>query len=167
MQENLLAVAMRGAIILAAVAVPVNTQAADQDGVREWSNDELKRTFSQLLSEANRSEIGGAVEQIVKMPTHSIFLASKDKPAKEVSELHEHNVDIFVVKEGGGTLQLGGEIVEPTSSEPGEIRGTGIRGGQMLKVSAGDIIYIPKNTPHLWHFNDGQYVYYIAVKATE
>ena len=50
---------------------------------------------------------------------------------------------------------------------PGLVTGSSIRGGTMFKASEGDVFYIPKRTPHMWHLGEGQQVTYLAMKVIE
>ena len=64
------------------------------------------------------------------------------------SELHEHYADIFFVVDGEATLTSGGTMVDPKTTEPGEVRGSAVSGGVEQKLGKGDVVHIPPNTPH-------------------
>jgi hypothetical protein len=46
----------------------------------------------------------------------------------------------------------GGELVDGASTEPDEVRGPSIKGGEPHKLQKGDVIVIPRGTPH--HFTE-------------
>ena len=54
----------------------------------------------------------------------------------------------------------GGTAVEAKEIEPNEIRGSRIEGGDMRKLSKGDVIIVPNNTPHWFKEVDGAFLYY-------
>ena len=56
--------------------------------------------------------------------------------------------DIFIVEAGEGTLVIGGTVVNPKSTGAGEIRGSGIEGGERYPMKPGTIVNIPAGTPH-------------------
>ena len=64
------------------------------------------------------------------------------------AEVHDTQVDIVFVRSGEGTLVLGGTVVEPRTTGPGEIRGKSIKGGVSKKMAAGDVIHVPAKIPH-------------------
>jgi len=41
-------------------------------------------------------------------------------------------------------------MIDPKVISPGQTRGTGIEGGVVHRLSKGDVITIPANTPHWW-----------------
>jgi len=68
-------------------------------------------------------------------------------------EFHAAFVDLWIVTSGGGTLVVGGSLVDAKSlgangAANGEMTGTSIDGGSRHEVAAGDVIHIPANTPH-------------------
>jgi uncharacterized RmlC-like cupin family protein len=119
---------------------------------------------SDLSSKARTSAIGIATKSLVSTPTHAMILATR---SNAFAEAHEFDNDIFVVQSGEGTLQLGGELVDRRITSPGQMAGSSIRGGEMIKTSPGDVFYIPKTVPHQWHLREGQQVTYLAMKVTE
>ena len=65
------------------------------------------------------------------------------------AEIHDASDDVYYVLEGSATLTLGGTLETPKEVEPGEWRGPGIKGGQSFDVKKGDLIVVPRGTPHM------------------
>ncbi|HWS90060.1 MAG TPA: hypothetical protein VN282_24035 [Pyrinomonadaceae bacterium] len=65
------------------------------------------------------------------------------------AEIHDASDDVYYVLEGTATLTLGGTLETPKEVEPGEWRGPGIKGGQSFDVKKGDLIVVPRGTPHM------------------
>src|SRR5205823_13981097 len=65
-------------------------------------------------------------------------------------EVHARETDIFYVTDGEATLIVGGTVVGGKTTGPGQIRGTGIQGGQTQRLKKGDVVTIPAGTPHLF-----------------
>jgi glc operon protein GlcG len=80
------------------------------------------------------------------------------------SEVHSDDTDILYVLSGSATLVTGGTVVDPVTVEPGEIRGSGIKGGERRQLNAGDVVIVPKGTPHWFQTVPGPIDYY-AVKV--
>ena len=72
----------------------------------------------------------------------------KSRPTAE-AELHDASDDVYYVLEGAATLTLGGKLESPKEIEPGEWRGPRIEGGQNFDVKKGDLIVVPRGTPHM------------------
>jgi len=79
-------------------------------------------------------------------------------------EVHENETDTFYIMEGGATFVTGGAVVGAKTTGPGQIRGTSINGGTTHTLSKGDVITIPKGTPH-WYKEVPKLVVYYVVKA--
>jgi mannose-6-phosphate isomerase-like protein (cupin superfamily) len=62
---------------------------------------------------------------------------------------HGRITEVWVVREGEGTVWTGGTLVGGTpGAGPGELRGTAIQGGHERQIKAGDIVFIPPGVPH-------------------
>lgn len=62
--------------------------------------------------------------------------------------MHETVADIFLAEGGEATLVVGGKIAGSREAEKGELRGKAITGGTRVKLTPGDLVHIPRNTPH-------------------
>ncbi|HZE73206.1 MAG TPA: hypothetical protein VE135_27165 [Pyrinomonadaceae bacterium] len=71
----------------------------------------------------------------------------KGKPAGP-AEVHDASDDVYYVTEGSATLMLGGTLEAPQEIEPGEWRGANIIGGKTFDIAKGDLIIVPRGTPH-------------------
>jgi len=83
-----------------------------------------------------------------------------------VAELHEHDTDVFYVTEGSATFVTGGTLVDSKTESPGEIRAKSVAGGTTRHLKKGDVIVIPKGTPHWFTEVSGTFLYFV-VKVTE
>ena len=71
----------------------------------------------------------------------------KNRPTA-AAELHDTSDDVYYVLEGSATLTLGGKLDSPKETEPGEWRSPTINGGQTFQITKGDLIVVPRGTPH-------------------
>jgi mannose-6-phosphate isomerase-like protein (cupin superfamily) len=73
----------------------------------------------------------------------------KDK-APPSAEVHDASDDVYYVLEGSATLTLGGKLDGAlVEAEPGEWRAPHISGGKDVNISKGDLIVVPRGTPHM------------------
>jgi len=64
------------------------------------------------------------------------------------AELHDASDDVYYVLEGSATLVLGGKLDAPKETEPGEWRSPRIIDGKTVEISKGDLVIVPRGTPH-------------------
>jgi hypothetical protein len=80
------------------------------------------------------------------------------------AESHDTDIDVSYIIEGEAIQVTGGEIIDAKTTAPGEIRGTGIKGGQTRKVGKGDILTVPAKVPH-WMKQVDSTMQYIVIKV--
>lgn len=64
------------------------------------------------------------------------------------AESHDASDDVYYVLEGSAELTLGGKLENPREISPGEWRAARIVGGQTFTIKKGDLIIVPRGTPH-------------------
>ena len=87
--------------------------------------------------------------------------ASRRDAAGQV-EVHEKDTDIIYVLEGTTTFITGGTMVGGKTTEPDEIRGTDVTGGETRTLTKGDVIVVPNGTPHWFKEVSGPMLYYVV-----
>jgi len=76
---------------------------------------------------------------------------------------HGRITEVWVVREGIGTVVTGGEILNPEAGAgPGDFRGSGIEGGDERVVKAGDLVFIPPGVPH--HIKETESIVYLNIR---
>ena len=78
-------------------------------------------------------------------------------------EVHETTNHVFIIVEGEATLVTGGTLVGAKQTAPGQIRAADVTGGQVHKLTKGDVITIPAKTPHWFKEVPTKTVAYYAV----
>lgn len=64
------------------------------------------------------------------------------------AELHDASDDVYYVLDGSATLVLGGKLEDPKEADPGEWRSPRILDGKTFEIKKGDLIVVPRGTPH-------------------
>jgi mannose-6-phosphate isomerase-like protein (cupin superfamily) len=160
MLKTTLVVMMLSATV--AAQAPAGTQVTAVDMNRALKEADATRPLSDLPMRV--LDVGG----------ENVGVAIVRRTRAEVNALrHDKITEIYVVREGSGTMVTGGSLVEPepiTESAaigPGA-RGSRIDGGTSRRVVAGDVVVIPPGTPHMFTALDGTIVYVtIRVDPTE
>ena len=116
--------------------------AADPEGFAMYSSADLKARVDAAKPDDHKVRMN----RVGSWGNHSMLAIRRDGDGE--AEVHDTQVDVVFVRSGEGTLVLGGTVVEPRTTGPGEIRGKSITGGVSKKMVAGDVIHIPAKIPH-------------------
>jgi len=77
-------------------------------------------------------------------------------------EIHVKDADVIYMLEGTTTFVTGGTVIGGKTTATDEIRGTSIQGGETRKLTKGDVITVPKGTPHWFKDVSGPVLYYVV-----
>jgi mannose-6-phosphate isomerase-like protein (cupin superfamily) len=77
-----------------------------------------------------------------------VFIQHEKDVSTNQAEVHDGADDIFILMEGSATFILGGKLDSPHEVQPGEWRAADIVGGKEFKLNKGDMIVVPRGTPH-------------------
>ena len=72
--------------------------------------------------------------------------------------VHKDRAELIYVMDGGCTLVTGGKLVNAKDGAGGNMSGTAIEGGTPRKVSKGDYVMVPPDTPHWYTQVQGRFV---------
>jgi mannose-6-phosphate isomerase-like protein (cupin superfamily) len=145
--------------LLALLAV-VPLFAADQPGFVVWKDAELKNYEKKLHGKLDQYHSSN--ERLPDFEGHQVLIVHREGTGQ--AELHENQADMIYIMSGEASVVVGGTMVEGKSTAPKEIRGASINGGETKKVSAGDMLHIPPNVPHIFKLDAGKQVTYFVVK---
>jgi len=79
-------------------------------------------------------------------------------------EIHELETDIVYVLQGEATFVTGGTLLDGHVTGPGEIRGTQLEGGEVHRLVPGDVVIVPRGTPHWFRAIHSTPFLYFVVK---
>jgi mannose-6-phosphate isomerase-like protein (cupin superfamily) len=65
-----------------------------------------------------------------------------------ISAIHEGEAEFFVVIDGAGVMQIGGNMVGAKRADAHNITGTGLEGAAGRAIAKGDVLVVPEGTPH-------------------
>lgn len=91
---------------------------------------------------------------------YMIHASRREKPG--MAEVHVKDADLIYVMEGGATFVTGGRVIEGKTTAPDEIRGASIADGQTRRLEKGDVIIVPKGTPHQFTETTNPFLYYVV-----
>ena len=100
--------------------------------------------------------------RLLESPDYKIITSHREGPGQ--SEIHMEETDIFYVVNGSATFVTGGKVLGARTTGIGQIRGTGIDGGDIHQLKKGDVIVIPAGTSH-WIKSVNGIVDYLVIKV--
>lgn len=150
-------------IVLGTLAMTV--WAVQAAGAQTPTVDHFTRSEILERSKALPLTNGSGSTKLNEYPNHYTMVALRHKDGG--AEIHQEYADIFFVVEGKATLLSGGEVENPKTASPGEIRGTAVKNGTSTPVGEGDVVHIPAGVPHQLLIAEGGTFVYFVVKAKE
>jgi len=93
---------------------------------------------------------------------YMVHASRREQPG--MAEIHTKDADIIYVLDGTATLTTGGTAVDAKVTEPDELRGSGITGGEAHQLKKGDVIIVPAGVPHWFKEVTDPFLYFV-VKA--
>ena len=135
--------------------------AAEPAGYVRWPGADLKALSKKLGPKMNAQKL--ATQQLAKFGNHSLMAVHREADGE--AEVHETQVDIFIVQGGEAGLVIGGQVAGGKTTAPGEIRGPSIKGGQNTRLGPGDVVHIPAKTAHQVLVEPGKQFTYLIVKV--
>ena len=133
------------ALSFVAVAVPVASQAADDEKTQFMSHKDIMA----LIAKAKAERKGNAPmvpEPILQLAPYRAQL--EYRPGTAPAALHEKDAELFVVLQGTGNIVTGGKLVDEKRVNANNLSGASIGNGESHKVVVGDTLLVPANTPH-------------------
>lgn len=135
------------AILLAALSIVSFAQTREPSKpIRDYivkTNQEVGEIEKALGDENKVTDlIGGEGMQLRVAVQHDEKKTSAD------AEVHDASDDVFYVLSGSAELTLGGTLENPREATPGEWKSAKILNGKTFTITKGDLIVVPRGTPH-------------------
>jgi mannose-6-phosphate isomerase-like protein (cupin superfamily) len=147
--------------IAALLTVPVS--AADPPGFALWQAGDLKSHDAALSTHVGPDH--SSRETLAEYKDHRFRMLYRDADGNP--EQHDAIIDVVLVQSGEGTLALGGRMIGSRTTDPGELVGTRLDGGERHPLGAGDIVHIPAGVPHSFLVPAGKHLTYVLLKIPD
>jgi mannose-6-phosphate isomerase-like protein (cupin superfamily) len=133
-------------VFSAVLAAPVLAQPMTPATVKTFTSS---AEVQQLIAKAKADRKGEAPttsEPILAFGTYHANL--EYRPIAGPAALHDTENEVMYVIEGGGTITMGGRMVNPTRPNSTNQAAASISGGSDTAIGKGDFIMVPHGTPH-------------------
>ena len=155
-----LALVMMGLAGVTPAGAQAPARAGELPGYFQYSPAEL-RAYEQTLR-PRMNAIKQAAERLGDYGNHQAWVAHRE--GNGLAEIHENWADLMFIISGEATLVLGGEIENPYTESPGEVRGPEVRNGATRAVREGDVVNVPAGMPHRFMVRDGSQITFFTMK---
>jgi uncharacterized protein GlcG (DUF336 family) len=128
-------------------AGPTSSAKSDAPKVRYFPAAQVSKAFEKGMP-------------LLEIANYKVHASHRERPG--VVEVHTRDTDIIYMLEGTATLVTGGTVIDGKDTEPEEIRGKDVKGGEMRQITKGDVIIVPNGVPHLFKEVNGPINYYVV-----
>ncbi len=149
---------------VALVVGTLNAAAAQNATVDHLTPAQMDEVASSLRAKA-ASDTGSAATKLNDYGTDYTMLSVRIKSG--LAEVHMEEADFFFILHGHATLLSGGEVVDPTTSRPGEIKGASLKNANRVSLNPGDVVHIPPGVPHQLLLEGNNSIEYFVIKVKE
>ena len=151
---------LQGSLLLAQSTPAPAPQPYDQRSAAQLGDQAEK-----LLANARKGTTGISGAKLETYPGHYTMLTTR--VASGGAEMHKHFNDIFVVLDGEATEVVGGTMLDPKESSPGEFQSAKLDGGERHMLHKGDVVHISPDVPHQMVLAPNQSIVYYVIKVAE
>jgi mannose-6-phosphate isomerase-like protein (cupin superfamily) len=139
-------------IVFTAVSIFAVTASAQNSQPSTAASPFIVRSAKDVgdITRALLAKPGNTNQDILAAAGHQARIAifHDENRVDDLHEVHDGSDDIYYVTNGTATLMLGGSLVEPNQISPGEWRSKTATGGQKVTIKKGDLVFVPRGTPH-------------------
>ena len=107
-------------------------------------------------AKADRKDEANISQKMIELAPYNVSLEYRASVGP--AAVHETEAELFYVVDGSATLVTGGKLKEEKRTNPENLTGTGIDGGESRHVAKGDFVMVPDHTPHWFSKIDGTVV---------
>lgn len=133
------------ALLTAAIPAAAFAQEATHPAKLFASAAEVQAALAKAKAE-HKGDNTNTVEVLVSVGPYPVQL--EYRTGTTAPSVHKGRAELIYVVDGGCALVTGGRLVDAKEGAGGNMSGTSIVGGSSRKVSKGDYILVPPDTPH-------------------
>ena len=132
----------------------------DPPGFAMWKSSELEERDAALSTRVGANHSARETLADYGNPTGAHRFRFIHRDAAGAPEIHDDIIDVVFIQSGEGTLLVGGEMLNRRGT-----LGSGIAGGRRYPLGPGDMLHIPRETPHGYLVEEGEHITYVLVRV--
>ncbi len=135
--------------VVGAVGVSGETPQEDEDIARTGVDAFTRVEAPAPVTFVDHAAVSAAFAKgvpLLEVPECKVHASRRMEPGRV--EVHAYETDVIYVLQGEATFVTGGRLLDGAPTAPGEIRGTRLEGGVTRSLVPGDVVVVPRGTPH-------------------
>jgi mannose-6-phosphate isomerase-like protein (cupin superfamily) len=130
-----------------AMAQQSNQQRAPQPDKTFTGAADVEAMIAKAKNERKPDQANFA-QPLLRLAPYTVNLEYRVEGLDTPATVHEKEAELIYVVDGTGTLTTGGKLVGEKRTNATNLSGTAVEGGSPQRISKGDYIFVPENTPH-------------------
>src|SRR5579863_1817590 len=140
-----------------AMAQQPNQQQAQQTEKTFTSAADVEAMIAKAKSE-RKPDQANFNQPLLRLAPYAVNLEYRVEGIDTPATVHEKEAELIYVVDGAGTLTTGGKLVGEKRTNASNLSGTAVEGGTPQRISKGDYVFVPENTPHSFTKTQGRLV---------
>ncbi len=136
-------------------------EAGSHEPFQLFSAQAIEKLVQSVQADSSTKQIIGS-----KTTPFTIAINSEEKKTAKEFEYHEHRDHIFQVIDGTTVYELGGTPQNPRNTGPGEWLAPDSEGSTSVTLHKGDMLVVPRGTPHRRRTAESVTLMLISVQST-
>jgi glc operon protein GlcG len=123
----------------------------------------VRAAVAQPVTQIDAARVAAAFAKgvpLIEVDGYKVHASRREGPG--MAEVHDWETDVVYVLEGSATVVTGGTVVDPKVTEPGQVRGPVLQGGESRRIAKGDVVVIPAGVPHWFKEVEGPLTYFVV-----
>jgi mannose-6-phosphate isomerase-like protein (cupin superfamily) len=112
------------------------------------SRDEVLAALAKAKSGLKSGEAAATPQPLIRAPGFSAVAGFRSGPTPAM--IHEDSGEFLQIISGDGRFVVGGKLISERRTNATNLVGTGIKGGETLRLKPGDVVFVPAGTAHLF-----------------
>ncbi len=133
-------------LCLTAFATTAFAQQANPSAMKTFASSADVKALIEKAKAERKDGQANVIERILQFAPYSANL--EYRAIGGTAAVHEKEAEMFYVIDGAATLVTGGKLVGETRTNPTNLSGSAIQGGDTKKIAQGDFFMVPEGMPH-------------------
>jgi mannose-6-phosphate isomerase-like protein (cupin superfamily) len=144
-------------ITVAGIAVIAMAQQPNQTQKTFTSAADVEAMIAKAKSE-RKPDQANFNQPLLRLAPYAVNLEYRVEGVDTPATVHEKEPELIYVVDGAGILTTGGKLMGERRTNAINLAGTSVEGGTPQRISKGDYIIVPQNTPHSFTKTEGRLV---------
>ena len=154
---RILSIVTVAGVAVMAMAQQPNQQRAQQPAITFTSAADVIAMIAKAKNE-RKPDQANFNQPLLRLAPYNVNLEYRVEGIDTPATVHEKDAELIYVVEGAATLTTGGKLVGEKRTNATNLSGTAVEGGTPQRISKGDYIFVPENTPHSFTRTQGALV---------